>query len=303
MLQNVRQLALKQEGPSNFEIWSEGTIKKSRHVYEFLYDVRPNKEILDFLSLKGVDLFSFVTRDFIRAEECLLYPHLMDNIALLKIDTYETWWNDQITKKTRNMIRKSEKSGVRVFAFRKVEEIKDDILIGIWKIYNETPIRQNRYFQNYGISLPEVSTIKEKISDKMELYCAYHNDEIIGFSEVMLGDRVAQISQILSLTKHFDKSPNNALLATIFNRCAKNGYPYVIYGRMGLAHPSLTKFKEANGFRRFNLTRYFVPITHKGSVAIRLGLHRQIRDIVPEKIKFSLLPLYEFISRTLRVEV
>jgi hypothetical protein len=36
-----------------------------------------------------------------------------DNIALLKVDSYDAWW-EGVGKKTRNMVRKAEKSGVTV---------------------------------------------------------------------------------------------------------------------------------------------------------------------------------------------
>ncbi len=58
-------------------------------------------------------------------------------------------------------------------------------------------------------------------------------------------------------------------------------------GRIG-NHPSLDRFKESNGFVKFPITRYYVPVTWKGRVAIRLGLHREFKDALPQWFKNAL---------------
>jgi hypothetical protein len=70
-----------------------------------------------------------------------------------------------------------------------------------------------------------------------------------------------------------------------------------MYGRMG-NHPSLDKFKQNNGFIKFKLTRYYIPLTQKGKLATKLGLHRDIKDVLPQPIKYPLIPVYNWISRT-----
>ena len=47
---------------------------------------------------------------------------------------------------------------------------------------------------------------------------------------------------------------------------------------------SLSEFKERNGFRRVDLPRYYVPLTHVGSAAFRLGLHRRLIEHLPETV-------------------
>jgi hypothetical protein len=69
-----------------------------------------------------------------------------------------------------------------------------------------------------------------------------------------------------------------------------------MYGRMG-NHPSLDNFKQSNGFTQFQLTRYFVPITRKGRIAIKLGLHRDMKDLLPQSVKRALIPIYNWTSR------
>ena len=67
-------------------------------------------------------------------------------------------------------------------------------------------------------------------------------------------------------------------------------------GRIG-NHPSLDRFKESNGFVKFPITRYYVPLTRKGRVAIRLGLHRELKDALPQSLKGPLIPVLNWVSR------
>jgi hypothetical protein len=62
-------------------------------------------------------------------------------------------------------------------------------------------------------------------------------------------------------------------------------------------HPSLDNFKESNGFSRFELARYFIPLTKKGKIAVRLNLHRSVKDSLPKAIRYPLFALYGWISR------
>ena len=62
-------------------------------------------------------------------------------------------------------------------------------------------------------------------------------------------------------------------------------------------HPSLDTFKQNNGFAKFSLTRYYVPLTTKGRIAVRLGLHRDMKDALPQSVKYPLIPLFNWVSR------
>jgi hypothetical protein len=127
--------------------------------------------------------------------------------------------------------------------------------------------------------------------------CAHIQDEVVGFIQLIHGDNIAVISQILSLQKHWDKAVNNALIAKTVEVCGNKGISWVMYGRMG-NHPSLDKFKQNNGFTQFKLTRYYIPLTQKGKLATKLGLHREVKDVLPQSIKYPLIPVYNWISRT-----
>jgi hypothetical protein len=167
---------------------------------------------------------------------------------------------------------------------------------GIWRIYNETPIRQNRSFPHYGMPLKK---IQENIfSQPNAIYIgAYFDDELVGFIQLIYDSHFSMISQILSLKKHWDKAVNNALIAKAVHIDAARGIKWLMYGRMG-NHPSLDRFKRNNGFVKFPLSRYFVSLTKRGKLAIKLGIHREMKDVLPAAIKYPLIPMYNWLSRT-----
>jgi len=126
---------------------------------------------------------------------------------------------------------------------------------------------------------------------------AYLDRELVGFIQILYGDNVAIISNILSLQQHWDKALNNALLGKAVEVCSSKGQRWLMYGRIG-NHPSLDKFKENNGFIKYPIKRIYVPLTAKGRTAVRLGLHKPLKDALPEFLKGPLIPLTNWVSRT-----
>jgi hypothetical protein len=259
---------------------------------EYEKDAVPTEKFIENLRKRGADIFTFIERKW-----CSTIPNpqkywlkASDNIALLEITSYDDWWN-KIGKKTRNMVRKAEKSGIQT----KMTEPNEKLAEGIWKIYNETPIRQERAFPHYGTPL---NAVKEGIlsSQNCTFIGAYFQDELAGFIQLVHGDNITVISQILSLQKHWDKAVNNALIAKAVEVCADKRIRWLMYGRMG-NHPTLDAFKQNNGFSQFSLTRYYIPVTRKGKIATKLGLHREVKDVLPTSIKYPLIPVYNWISR------
>jgi hypothetical protein len=214
-----------------------------------------------------------------------------DNVALLQVTNYDQWW-ESIGKKTRNMVRKAEKSGVKT----EVAEPNEKLAEGIWNIYNETPIRQERAFPHYGESM---QTVEGNVLSAQEctFIGAFLQDELAGFIQLSHGDKIAIISQILSLQRDADKAVNNALVAKAVEVCAAKQIGWLMYGRVG-NHPSLDKFKQSNSFAKYPLTRYYVPLTRKGKLTVKLGLHREAKDKLPKSIKYLLIPVFNWISRT-----
>ena len=84
----------------------------------------------------------------------------------------------------------------------------------------------------------------------------------------------ANIVQILSMIKHYDKRPANALIAKAVEICAQKEVSHMIYYNYIYNDPksSLTEFKRRNGFEKVLLPRYYVPTdSPRERIALRLG--------------------------------
>ena len=279
------------EAKKHLEIRRRFFFRIARDPTEYRRQIAPADELTRALIDEGIDLFTFLERrwcsplrnpsdSWVRAD---------DNIALLHVISYDQWW-ENVGKKTRNMVRKAEKSGIGI----KVAEPNEALAKGIWKIYNETPFRQGRWFPHYGISLNAVQGILS--SGDAAFIGGYYGPELVGFIRLEYGEEITIVSQILSLQQHWDKGVNNALLAKAVEVCAREQRPWIMYGRMG-NHPSLDTFKANNGFVKYPLTRYYVPLTTKGGIATAIGLHRDPKDVLPPSLKYLLIPVFDWLSR------
>jgi hypothetical protein len=268
-------------------------IAKYNEQNEYLKDVNLSGRFFEKLAERGADVFTFVERSWCSP---ISNPHndwlrAKDNIALLQVKPYSEWLA-KVGKKTRNMIRKAEKSSVKT----EVAEPTDAFAEGIRKIFNETPIRQGRVFSHFGWTFDMVKRIILGTPNSTFIG-AYLEGELVGFLQLVHGDQIAVMVQILSLQKFWDKAVNNALVAKAVEVCASKNVSWLMYGRMG-NHPSLDDFKENNDFSKYTLTRYYVPLTKKGQVAAKLGLHRPAKDALPGPLKGPLIPVFNWISRT-----
>jgi hypothetical protein len=203
----------------------------------------------------------------------------LDPIAALPIKSYSFWWDKQIDCKTRNMVRKSQKKDVTVRAV----SFDDEIVRGMTSIFNETPIRQGRRFLHYGKDFETVKREFSRFLFREEIFGAYVGNELVGFTMLAYASRYAYLGQIISKIARRDLAPNNALLAKAVERCAEKGIPYLAYALW--LEDGLGGFKRSNGFQRFDLPRYFVPLTPKGKLALKLGFHRGWKGAVPKHLR------------------
>lgn len=212
-------------------------------------------------------------------------PYYMewDNIAAIPITTYEYWFKEQVNRMVRKNIRKSVEKGVTV----RKDILSDDLLKGIHKIFNETPIRQGKTFWHYG---KDIETIKREMArdlDRSEFIGAYLKDNLIGFAKIIYCKNVAHFAQILSEIKHRDKQPTTALINAAVKICIDNNIQYLSYGSYVYGNKGddpLTEFKKHIGFLKIELPRYYVPFNRIGSLAIKMKLHRDFINILPERI-------------------
>ncbi len=264
----------------------------ARDAREYERTVVPSEDLLNRLMERKIDVLSFLERGWccpLRGK--FSWAKSEDNVALLHVESYENWLRS-IGKKTRNMIRKAERSGITTAPVQPANGFAESV----WKIYNETPIRQGRSFTHFGESLEIVKKNLALASNC--LYIEANLDKnIVGFVQLLPGDNILIISQILSLQAYWDNAVNNALVAKAVDIAAANGMKWIMYGRIG-NHPSLDIFKRNNGFVKYKLNRYYIALTWKGKLAVTLGLQKSLKDAMPQSMKNTLIPFYNWVSRT-----
>jgi hypothetical protein len=252
----------------------------SRHEW---YDDLPDPEAAIHL-LRSIqrrpDLFSFIQRPP-DVQPRYSYPMVMDHVAAVTITSFDHWWNHLVIKKIRKNVRRSEKYGVQV---RSVA-FDDDLVRGILGIYREVPMRSGRPFRHYNDDLDICRRKHATFLERSDFIGAYLEGRLIGFIKLVRAGQTARTMQFISMDRHRDLSPANALLAHAVRLCAERGIPHLVYGKLEYGrrgNAGLEEFKRANGFRKLEFPRYYVPLTALGSLAVRTGLQEGIIDLLPK---------------------
>ena len=259
------------------EEWLEGPLVKD-----------PGKHVSEMRRLKlKADLFTFAQR----IPDCrpkYAYRHEMDNVAALPITTFAEWWEKRLPQESRKNVRRAGRRGVTV----RTVPLDDRLVEGITEIYNETPVRQGVPFGHYGKNFATVKKEVSTLMDHCEFLGAYLGEELIGFVKLAYLGPVASILHIVSKEQHYDKRPTNALLAKAVEVCCERGKSFLIYGKYIYGNKtgsSLTEFKHRNGFEQMLFPRYYIPLTLKGRICLRLGFHRGLLGNLPPSLIALLL--------------
>ena len=251
---------------------------------QWFEDVRHPDKVIEVLKAAPVkvDLFRFWQRI---PDVTPRYPYYKEwrQIAAIPISGYKYWFEKQISPKARNKVRKAQKLGVIVNEIT----LDDEFVRGVMGIYNQSPVRRGKPFWHYG---KDFATVKNQLSADLAdsiFVAAHYEQELIGFIKVRITDRYAMTSLILDKISHRDKAPMNAMIAKVVEICAQRQIPYFTYtvwrrGEHG-------QFQESNGFEKVSVPEYFVPLSLKGKLALRLGLHNGLRGWIPEKLMVWLL--------------
>jgi len=269
------------------EIRTRGRIVRVAHIdgegFQFLENPEAAVEALRN-SRPRVDLFTFIQR---LAEPSPRYSYAMelDNFAVLRVSTFEHWWNKQIGFKARNKAKQAGKKGVVI----KEAPFDDSFVQGIHAIYNESPLRQGKRFRHYGKDLDAVRAMSATFLDRSIFIGAFFEDSLIGFVKLVADENWSQagLMHIVSMVRHQDKAPTNALIAQAVRSCADRKIPHLWYANFSYGNKqrsSLSDFKERNGFCRIDSPRYYVPLSSLGWAALRLGFHREVAHWIPEPV-------------------
>lgn len=238
-----------------------------------------------------MDLFTFMQR---LPDTARKYSYLMelDNFAALRIPSFDQWWNEQLGFKARNKAKQAQKKGIVV---REVP-FSESLVRGIWEVYNESPIRQGAPNRHYGKDVETVNREEATFLDSSIFIGAFLGESLIGFIKLVhdVTRTQAGMMNVVSMVRHRDKAPANALVAQAVRSCADRGIPYLVYSRFSYGkktQSSLTDFKERNGFKQIDIPRYYVPLTSAGALALRLRLHHRLVDHIPESLASKLRQL------------
>ena len=234
------------------------------------------------------DIFQFA-QDFTDAKPRFDYPMEWDNAAAAATRSYDDWWN-RLPQETRKNVRRAARRGVLV----RLAKFDDELVKGIKAIYDETPFRQGKRFWHFGKDLEKVKRENSTYLERSEFIGAYYKDELIGFVKLVYVSGAARIMQILSKNSHYDKRPMNALIAKAVELCQERGVSHLVYSQFTFGHKKdsqLTEFKRRNGFEELLFPRYYVPLTFKGQIAIRINLHRGRFGMLPPRFLNLLLTL------------
>jgi hypothetical protein len=276
------------------EVKIEGRLCRIAHLdadgYKFLDDPEAALRELRKPGMR-IDLFTFMQK-LPETTPKYTYPMEWDNMAVLKLSTFEHWWTKQIPHSTRNKAKQAEKKRVVI---REVP-FDDTLARGIWEIYNECPVRQERRFPHYGKSLETVHEMSATYLDSSIFIGAYLDDKLIGFIKLTVDDTgtQARMMHIISMIRHRDKAPTNALVAQAVRSCADRHISYLVCGKFAYgkkARSSLSDFKRRNAFERVDIPRYYVPLTRWGSLALSMKLHHRLADRLPEPLAAKLREL------------
>jgi len=217
------------------------------------------------------------------------YPIEWENCAAVPVTTFEAWW-EKLPQESRKNTRRAAKRGVEV----KVAPFDDELVRGIHKICNETPVRQGRSFRHYGKNFETIKREHATYVERSDFIAAYFEGELIGFIKLVHVDRVASIMAILALNSHHDKRPMNALLSKAMEVCAQKGVGYFVYGNYIYGNKkdsSLVEFKRRNGFEQVDFPRYYIPLTLKGRIYVTLRLYRGAVGLLPAPMLNLLLKI------------
>ena len=227
-----------------------------------------------------------------------------DNWAAIPTACFKDWW-ENLPQESRKNVRRAARRGVVV----KIVPFDDDLVNGVHRIYNRIRVRDGRLFWHHGEDVDRVRQGLATYLDRSTFIGAYWGEELIGFVKMVYVDHVATLFHIISMDEHYDKRPTNALIAKAAEVCEKKGISHLIYGKFiygNKRRSSLVEFKRRNGFQQVNFPRYYIPLTLKGELFVRLRLYRGFSGLLPEPILHVALSCrawyYKRISRNVTLQ-
>jgi hypothetical protein len=264
-------------GEQVFEL-ERGALTVARLHDEWFHDIGDAPQAIAALRSSSArpDLLTFVSR---LHDPRLDHTTEWEQWAVLPVTTHEHWWNHQIKSRVRSQIRKAQKDGLVV----KEMPFNDDFVRGMTEIFNESPVRQGRSFWHYGKDFETVKAQFSRYNSRERMIGAYVGDKMVGFMMLANAGRFALPCQILSSLHSRDLQPTTSMMAKAVELCEAQGLSHLVY--FYWSDDSLSEFKRRCGFEPVAVPRYYVPLTLKGRLALRVGAHRGWKAMLPQGLK------------------
>lgn len=227
------------------------------------------------------DLFTFAQK-LPESDRKYSYPIEWESIAAIHLMSFNAWW-ESLPQETRKNVRRSQKRGVTV----RVQDFNDDLLEGIRRVNDESPLRQGIPNAYFGKSVEETRKLYGEFVGRCDFICAYSGDELIGFLHLVYRGNIASILNLTTKRSHFDKKPANALMAKAVEICESRGISDITYGLYNYGNKKdnpLREFKVRNGFQEILIPRYYIPLTSWGKCCMAVKLHRGLVGILPHSL-------------------
>jgi hypothetical protein len=227
------------------------------------------------------DIFSFMQK-LPATQPKYAYQMEWESVAAIPLSSFKQWW-EGLPQETRKNVRRAQKRGVEI----RIVEFGEELLEGIRRVNDDSPMRQGTKNAYYGLTLGETKKRYCEFVGRCDFICAYAGQEMIGFLHLVYRGDVAAILNLTPKPSHFDKRPSNALLAKAVEICEVRGITHVSYGLYNYGNKRdspLREFKIRNGFKEILVPRYFVPLTNWGRLCMNANLHRGLVGILPSSV-------------------
>ena len=134
---------------------------------------------------------------------------------------FEDVWKDVYHKKVRNMVRKSEKSGIKVVEGDFTAELKD-----YYDIYVKTMLHLGGFPQTFLL----FREICKELQDYVKLFLAYYENKVISGLLVFVFNKRMHIWSNASEQRFLKFGPNNAVYSHAIKWACENGLGCVDFG-------------------------------------------------------------------------
>ncbi|NPU84674.1 MAG: hypothetical protein HPY65_09310 [Syntrophaceae bacterium] len=258
---------------------------------EWDVDIEDPETFIRDLKRNGIkaDIFTFMQR-LPESKPRFNYYMEWDSIAAIPITTYDYWIKKQVVQNSRKKIGLAQRKGVTV----RPMDFNDELVKGILDIYHETPLLQGKPNRQYRTDFETAKRLNSTFLDRAQFIGAFYEGELIAYIKLVRAGKFMRTMGILAKTAHREKGAMNLLVAKAVEICVEKKMPYLIYAKFKYGKTgslTLMEFKRNLGFESIILPRYYVPLNIIGKVILKLKLHREMVEYLPEKMVRKLLEM------------